>query len=229
MLEIVDGAVGMQKISGELRCRRVWSAAGEATVRQASQKECALECSWWQALCGSGAWSGRRIVVALFGRSGDRFELKADYLTCDGRIHPVFGWAGSRGTLAFSMASPAAAPRALPAAASSAGHAQPRRAHSAPPRIRQPVARVSLGSVRPKPVYRTEEDSAGEEHQVAPVAKLLEALERDTDHIKDSVVGWKRRCPSGALFKAPRRVQKRGASLEWVADEAMLQSICTGS
>ena len=221
ILDVVDiepaGAV-YKFVSGELRCRRIYSEAGRKKIRGALQKECVDECAWWQQLAQTNKWSGRLVILAEFGRSGSDFVLRADYTPVQGHARGLWGWPGSRLTLA-SGTSPAlrqTQPQTIQTTAAPKAKARATAAKIG--------SKPSWGDMRSKLVFRTEDNE-----RVSSVPTMLKECKKafgrgDPAHAGEKMAGWKRRCPSGVAFKAQRKSRK-GGSAEWVATEPLLHSI----
>ena len=191
VLEVVDpelsGGCQLKRISCELRCRRLWSQAGRLTVRSACQTECVDQCDWWLREAVTGKWSGRLVVLAEFPQSGDDFALRADYTPVGGKSRGLFGWPGSRGTLAPTLPQPAALPRAPGLSRAAAAKSKP------------------WAATRSALKFRIEQGK-----RVAPVAAALVNRGLDSNHLWRDVPRWKRRYPEGEAFQVQRVSRKGG-------------------
>ena len=211
-------ALGQFKlISCELRCRHLYSQAGERTVREALREECVDQCSWWQKCQASGNFSGRLLLLAVFATpTATEFKLRAEYVPVGGSPRGVFGWPGSR-PIWQSTPPPLPVSRPTPTVRS---HAVP------PPTGPQPARRPKTwDDVRHKLTFRSH---CG--RQVAPVAVCLKASCKDSNHIGRDMGKWQQTIQKGHVYQIPRRGQhgkngKKGGSEEWVATVPFLKAL----
>lgn len=215
---VPDARMPAGLLSVEVNCRRLWSESGRKQVRLALRKECDLECEWWQHELATGRYVGRVIVVAIFGRSGADFATHADVRLLGQEYRGLWGWAGSRG----SLSQPAALATVPKAGAARKTKAMPKEKAQAAPRKAAVSRARPWGEVNSGLTYRSVL------HQrVAPVAKVLELLGKETTHVSRIVSEGKRRYswPDTQVFKAARIGGKRGGSEEWVATASVLRAM----
>ena len=92
-------------VSVELKLRRLYKPHTVTKVREALWKEAANLCEWWIAEEKTGRWSGRLIIMAVFSDDSAQFVTRADWkVSGETKFRPVWGWGGSRFTLARTVA-----------------------------------------------------------------------------------------------------------------------------
>ena len=235
-LTIPDDRTPKGLLSGELRCRRLWSDSGRNLFRSQSWQESDFELRWWQDLLKAdaiGKWGGRFIVLCCFDRSG------ADMRTyCDVRLRGqdsyrgLWGWPRSGRMLA------GAGPRALPAPPLPAPRAPvvARAKSQAKAQAKAPAAPLGRktwaafhSELERKGLYRLEKPPAESARRVrvASCQLVVEACGKSKKHVGEKVLPAKRRHGWGdkECVKAPRPGKKKGGDQEHVAVERCLQQL----
>ena len=187
---------GRGLVSCEVKCRRLYSEAGREKVRLALRREQVDDCPWWQAALAKPCALWRGRMVIL--------------VVCD-RAGSLVGSCAEWRPLGAEWRSLWGFGAVLPSPAA----ALPRQA-----------AARTLPSVRarfPKLTYRRVQGQL-----VAPVAGVLGALKRGLSNVGRDVAAFKRKnrdVSEADLYKAPRKVGRKGGSPEWVATEAVLKRL----
>ena len=217
-------------MSGELRCRRLWSDAGLAKFRRESRNECDLELDWWQDVLkkdDKGKWSGRFILLVNFSQDLSRMTTRADVrLTEAGQDYKGFwGWPGSCNFLQLPARVPVSHGPSI---------RLPARPPVRPPPVRPPP-RVTLtwDRVNGKLSYEQEPPAAGlRAVSVARINAMLGELAKkgvkvSTNHVGERVSAGKKRhgWTDRDIFKRPRISAKKGGEEAWVAKEHVLKQM----
>ena len=200
----------MQKISGELKLRRLWSKAGLETARLCIQKEAATECEWWQRELSTGKWAGRLLVLARWSSlaaEGDP-AIRVDYVPRDCAPRGFAGWPGSRRT--FRALPPPVRP---PPQQMAPPQAEAKAAPKAHPKAQ------AKAKARPFPVLTYRRDASTNNLRVAPVTAIYEDLDKARGNIGRDMEAWKLKFLTyrDCIITAPRAGagRKRGGKEEW--------------
>ena len=224
VLDEITGAMGGPQgfISCELKCRRIYSEAGKTTVRAAHRKELCDESEWWARVVAKkgSAWCGRMICLAVFDRSGNFQQTRADFKPRGGEWRGVWGWLGSTAVLPVRL--PLAPPPAAPAPA--AGSASRTKARRAPEQQFGSLALTWRFEKNPLHPQQGSKRVAGVTELLAamgmPRAQLLQPgrtvdkLKRAHGDVSDQ-----------DLFEVPRKRAKPGGRKEWVGTQLALKTM----
>ena len=229
-LSLPDERTPAGLLSGELRCRRLWSESGRNAFRAASQKEADFELPWWQKLLTAdeaGVWGGRFIILCCFDQACENLTTYADArLRGQDHYKGLWGWRGSGRMLVGTKLRPiAAAPAPLvPVGGPRLASAKASASSAAP------LARAPLRQRRPWVEVERELSSSLRSQgrlRVAPVLGLFRAMKRNVKRSTDKINELKQRhaWTDQMIFKAPRVSAKAGGKPEWVATMAVLRQI----
>lgn len=182
-------------VSGELKCRRLWSDAGQLVVRKALRKEQVEECTWWRAALArrTGVWCGRMVVLCVFNRSGVLTASHAEWKPVGGVWATVWGWRGQAVRVPAPPPPQSRVPRALPA--------------------RRPFPALTYRWEHGRlvaPVAKVLEDLG---RSTANVGRETRRFKRRNPGLAED------------LFQAPRKAAKKGGPPEWVGTEAALTQL----
>ena len=214
-------------LSGELRCRRLWSESGRNAFRSASHKESDFELPWWQDCLrsdASGKWSGRFILLCCFDQACNHMVTYCDVrLREQDHYKGLWGWRGSGRMLTGASAS---VPRALPPPPMPAASPKAKSQAKASPR-RRTWGDLDADLQR-RGLYRLElPPGASRRVRVASCQLVTDAFGKSRAHVHEHVLRAKRRhkWPDQDCFEAPRLAPKRGGKPEHVAVEQCLRQL----
>ncbi len=218
VVDCEDAELVIKKLSGEVKLRRLRSAAGRDAARRAFDRECVADCVWWQREARTGRWGGR-IVAMVNSPSGRATEcdIYADFYPVDGGRRGHIGWPCARRSFQ-SLAPPRRGPPTVPAGV---------RAWAPVPQApRRAAAHVALAAAAPRRVKKAFPKLKMRRVDgvlVGELAPVLEAAFADKYRIKERHRSWLARCPGGVIVRAERGADKKGGSLPWCANQVMLQ------
>ena len=232
-LSLPDERTPSGLLSGELRCRRLWSESGRNVFRTASHKEADLELPWWQNCLRADAsanpkWSGRFIVLCCVDQACNNIATYCDVrLREHDQYKGLWGWRGSGRMLTGASAS---VPRALPPPPMPAAKAQAKakakaQAKASPRRRTWEDFNADLQRMSS---YRLELPPDGARRvRVAPCQLVTDFFGKSRPHVYEHVQRSKRRhsWPEQECFKAPRLPPKKGGKPEHVAVERCLRQL----
>lgn len=218
-------------LSGELRCRRLYSDAGRAVFRRASHRECDSELLWWQHIEKEDKghkWSGRVILLCCFNQSMTECNTYADVRLCGQDTYKgLWGWRGS-GRMRTGVQPAALMPRPTPSPAPSASRPRPIAASARAAPRRKTWDEFNNEMVR-KRKYRDETPDVPNARavRVAPCSLVVAECGKSTKHVGEKVAPAKSRhgWTNTQCFKAPRLCAKPGGDGEWVAVESCLKQL----